>query len=79
MVSRVCPYDSQGGSTLSGPGAVAPGPDTAWDLLCRECYEPYAGRLQLMLDQPDGPKLVLTPHEWDAFMAGVRSGEFGLT
>jgi hypothetical protein len=25
---------------------------------------------------PDGPKLVFTPAEWAAFVAGVRDGEF---
>ncbi|HEY3734458.1 MAG TPA: DUF397 domain-containing protein [Streptosporangiaceae bacterium] len=27
---------------------------------------------------PDGPVLVFTPAEWDAFVAGVRDGEFDL-
>lgn len=27
---------------------------------------------------PDGPKLVFTPDEWRAFVAGVRSGEFDI-
>ncbi|GAA2291297.1 hypothetical protein GCM10010149_43210 [Nonomuraea roseoviolacea subsp. roseoviolacea] len=27
----------------------------------------------------DGPVLVFTPEEWDAFTAGVRGGEFDLT
>jgi hypothetical protein len=27
---------------------------------------------------PDGPKLVFTPAEWEAFTAGVRDGEFDL-
>jgi Domain of unknown function (DUF397) len=26
---------------------------------------------------PDGPTLIFTPAEWDAFVAGVRAGEFG--
>lgn len=26
---------------------------------------------------PDGPKLVFTPDEWRAFVAGVAAGEFG--
>ena len=25
---------------------------------------------------PDGPVLVFTAHEWDAFVAGVKLGEF---
>jgi hypothetical protein len=25
---------------------------------------------------PDGPALVFTPAEWDAFVAGVKDGEF---
>jgi Domain of unknown function (DUF397) len=28
--------------------------------------------------RPDGPTLVFTPAEWDAFVAGVRDGEFDL-
>lgn len=28
---------------------------------------------------PDGPKLVFSPDEWRAFVAGVRDGEFDLT
>jgi Domain of unknown function (DUF397) len=27
--------------------------------------------------QPDGPALVFTPAEWDAFISGARDGEFG--
>ena len=27
---------------------------------------------------PGGPKLVFTPAEWDAFVAGVKDGEFDL-
>jgi len=27
---------------------------------------------------PDGPKLVFTPDEWHAFVAGVKDGEFDL-
>ncbi len=29
-------------------------------------------------NDPDGPTLVFTPAEWDAFVAGVRDGEFDL-
>jgi hypothetical protein len=25
---------------------------------------------------PDGPKLIFTPAEWDAFTVGARAGEF---
>lgn len=28
---------------------------------------------------PAGPRLVFTPAEWDAFLAGVRAGEFDRT
>ena len=28
---------------------------------------------------PDGPRLVFTPDEWRAFVAGVKSGEFDLS
>jgi hypothetical protein len=27
---------------------------------------------------PDGPKLVFAPAQWDAFAAGVRDGQFDL-
>jgi hypothetical protein len=27
---------------------------------------------------PDGAKLVFTPDEWDAFVLGVKDGEFDL-
>lgn len=27
---------------------------------------------------PDGPALIFTPAEWDAFTAGTRDGEFDL-
>jgi Domain of unknown function (DUF397) len=28
--------------------------------------------------KPDGPALIFTPAEWEAFTAGVRDGEFDL-
>jgi len=28
---------------------------------------------------PDGPRLVFTPDEWQAFVAGVKTGEFDLS
>jgi hypothetical protein len=28
--------------------------------------------------QPDGPALIFTPAEWDAFIGGARDGEFGV-
>lgn len=28
--------------------------------------------------QPDGPVLVFTPEEWDAFVDGAKDGEFDL-
>lgn len=27
---------------------------------------------------PQGPKLILSPHEWAAFINGIKSGEFNL-
>jgi hypothetical protein len=27
---------------------------------------------------PSGPKLIFTPGEWDAFIAGAKGGEFNL-
>ncbi|MBB4919164.1 hypothetical protein FHS44_006306 [Streptosporangium saharense] len=26
---------------------------------------------------PEGPKLFFTPAEWDAFLSGVKAGQFG--
>ena len=39
-----------------------------------------AGKLYLMRDskKPDGPVLAFTPAEWEAFVLGVRDGEFDL-
>jgi Domain of unknown function (DUF397) len=28
---------------------------------------------------PDGPRLVFTPDEWQAFVAGLKAGEFDLS
>jgi hypothetical protein len=28
---------------------------------------------------PDGPKLIFNPDEWEVFAAGIRGGEFDLT
>jgi hypothetical protein len=28
--------------------------------------------------KPDGPQLVFTPNEWDAFVEGAKDGEFDL-
>jgi len=28
---------------------------------------------------PDGPRLLVAPDEWRAFVAGVKAGEFGLS
>jgi Domain of unknown function (DUF5753)/Domain of unknown function (DUF397) len=30
-----------------------------------------------ILEFPDGPKLVISPAAWSAFVTGVRHGEFG--
>jgi hypothetical protein len=40
-----------------------------------------AGKLYLMRDsnRPDGPVLAFTPAEWEAFVLGVRDGEFDVT
>lgn len=37
--------------------------------------------LYLMSDtkDPDGPKLAFTQAEWDAFVAGVKNGEFDIS
>ena len=30
-------------------------------------------------DNPDGPALIFTPAEWDAFVGGAKDGEFDLS
>lgn len=30
-------------------------------------------------EEPDGPVLVFTPQEWEAFVGGVKDGEFDLS
>ena len=39
-----------------------------------------AGKLYLMRDakKPDGPVLAFTPAEWEAFVLGVKDGEFDI-
>jgi hypothetical protein len=39
-----------------------------------------AGRVTYVRDSkdPDGPVLSFSPHEWVAFLSGVRAGEFDL-
>lgn len=39
-----------------------------------------ADKLYLMRDssKPDGPVLAFTPEEWEAFVLGVKDGEFDL-
>jgi len=43
-------------------------------------HKSSADVLYLMRDSkdPDGPKLAFTASEWDAFVAGVKDGEFDL-
>ena len=37
---------------------------------------PGGGRAVRHSKDPDGPALIFTPAEWDAFLKGVRAGEF---
>lgn len=65
--------------------AFVDGPEHAW---CKSshsssdgggCVEvAFAGDETLVRDSkdPDGPRLRFTRTEWDAFLAGVRDGEF---
>lgn len=41
------------GSALSGPGAMAAGPATAWYWHCRACAELVADQMDLVLDRPE--------------------------
>ena len=38
---------------------------------------PDGGRLVRDSKDPDGPVLRFTPAEWEAFLAGAKTGEFG--
>jgi hypothetical protein len=40
----------------------------------------FAGGAIVVRDSknPDGPQLVFTPNEWDAFVEGAKEGEFDL-
>ena len=70
-----------GGSPMSGAG-----PDSAvwWKSSASNsagCVEiAREGSLTLVRDSkdPSGPRLTFTPREWDAFLTGVRAGEFDL-
>ncbi|MET8001156.1 DUF397 domain-containing protein [Nonomuraea glycinis] len=45
---------------------------------CVEVAELSGGRRGVRDSKnPTGPALVFTPGEWDAFIAGVKDGEFG--
>jgi hypothetical protein len=41
------------------------------------CTLPDGGRAVRHSKHPDGPKLIFAPAEWQAFIAGVKVGEFG--
>ena len=44
---------------------------------CVEVTELTAGRVAVRNSRyPDGPALIFTPAEWDAFVGGVRDGDF---
>jgi len=45
---------------------------------CVEMAELPAGEVAVRNSRfPDGPALVFTPAEWDAFLRGARDGDFG--
>jgi hypothetical protein len=45
---------------------------------CVEAAELSAGRVAVRNSRfPDGPALVFTRAEWDAFVLGARDGDFG--
>lgn len=47
---------------------------------CVEVAQPRAAVVAIRDSKdPDGPKLVFSPREWGAFLAGVKAGEFGLS
>jgi len=41
-------------ATISGPGCVPSGPDSAWHRQCLSCHEVAAAQLALAVDRPDG-------------------------
>jgi hypothetical protein len=59
---------------LTGPGAVARGPDTAWHTQCLACHELVADQLELMEDQPsDAPIQIYQCRRCEA-MRSCRAG-----
>lgn len=43
---------------------------------CANVAELEDGRVAIRHSDPNGPAIVFTPGEWDAFEDGVRKGEF---
>ncbi|WP_283133356.1 DUF397 domain-containing protein [Rhizohabitans arisaemae] len=63
-------------------------PGTQWRRSSRsntqgnQCVEVIVGSTVVAVrdsKDPDGPRLVFTPREWEAFVGGVKDGEFDLT
>jgi hypothetical protein len=70
-------------STGTQPGSPSSGDDTSSsrvEVAISEGSKEGSDHVITLRDamDPDGPTLVFTPAEWDAFVAGVRDGEFDL-
>ena len=62
------------------PGPQDPEDESTIEVAFVEGSKEGSDRVITMRDasNPDGPTLVFTPAEWEAFVAGVRDGEFDL-
>jgi hypothetical protein len=72
-------------SWRNAAGEGADGPDcievTVTTDTSRWPHKGDSDKLYLMRDsrKPDGPVLAFTPAEWEAFILGVKDGEFDIT
>jgi hypothetical protein len=74
---------SSAGTQPGGPGAPSGGrdlSDSRVEVTITEGSKEGSDYVITLRDgsDPDGPVLVFTPAEWEAFVAGVRDGEFDL-
>jgi hypothetical protein len=71
---------SSAGSQPDDPSVGRDLSDSRVEVEIREGSKEGSGYVITMRDgsNPDGPVLVFTPAEWEAFVAGVRDGEFDL-
>jgi hypothetical protein len=79
MVARVMNMDSTGAGRRESPGS-ADSVASAIEVAVSAGSKEGSDHVITLRDpkNPDGPTLVFTPAEWEAFVAGVRDGEFDL-